>query len=234
MCAGRSHATSRGDPARNPRWDDAWFPYGSEGAEAAGVRACCFPTEGEAAELGAALGTLGVRRVVSVGSGPEAVLEGALSRAAPAAEGGQGLRVQAVDVRGVDGRAMCYLPRECPPVALLESPSYLYDVAADDDASLGETAVVFCYGRRCPLGAYLAQFRGLGAVVLVGDLTPAGSPLRGAGDPASLCPTWDSVAQPPADALAGDDEAGWAVAHVMPISAVSRAARAYVYRPLRS
>ena len=219
MCAGTSHATSRGYPARNPRWDDAWFPYGSEGAEAA--------------ELGAALGALGVRRVVSVGSGPEAVLEGALSRAAPAAEGGQGLRVQAVDVRGVDGRVVCYLPRECPPVALLESPSYLYDVAADD-AILGETAVVFCYVRRCPLGAYLAQFRGLGAVVLVGDLTPAGSPLRGAGDPASLCPTWDSVAQPPADALAGDDEAGWAVAHVMPISAVSRAARAYVYRPLRS
>ena len=65
------------------------------------------------------------------------------------------------------------------------------------------TILLFCYGRRCPLQAYLKQYPTLAAVAIIGDLQHR--------DPSNAASTTStntsSVTQPTADALVGD--AAW-------------------------
>ena len=158
---------------------------------------CVFPTSGEVVSLAAWLNGL---RVVSVGCG-EGWLEGLLQR--------EGLAVTAVDLRSSAGdaareaalwaRSNCF----CDEIVRIR-PHGLYQLP---DMGAG-VALLFCFGKRCPLQRYLTAFPRCDTVCIAG--------------------TADGVTTPPYDALAEDP--GWSTVLDIPVRAVSRNARVVCYR----
>lgn len=142
---------------------------------AASRRACVFPRSNLELEQFASVFLDGdggdgqivtgcVNRVVSVGCG-EAFLEGLLQSCLAEA----GIQVVGVDLDSTRD-PLGYLEHRCflrEGRRLLANSSILFDLGSPSEQKA--TALLFCFGRRCPLESYLEAFPHVAMVVILAD-----------------------------------------------------------------